>query len=93
MVVLLTIQPILGFLHHLQYRRQGKRGIFGHVHIWYGRALMIIGIVNGGLGMQLSGASNTYVIIYSILAVISALGYAAYQVKCSFVEDNDNKQG
>lgn len=79
-MALLGIQPILGFLHHLQYRRQGKRGIFGHVHIWYGRATIIIGMVNGGLGLQLTGASNVYVIVYSVAAGVSALSYAGYSI-------------
>lgn len=79
-VALLGLQPIFGFLHHLQYRRQGQRGIFSHIHIWYGRATIIIGIVNGGLGLQLSGGSNTYIIVYSVLAGVSALLYVSYSV-------------
>jgi hypothetical protein len=77
-VALLGIQPVLGFLHHVQYRRQGKRGIFGHIHIWYGRATIILGMVNGGLGLQLSGGSNVYIIVYSVAAGISTLSYVGY---------------
>lgn len=79
-IALLSLQPILGFLHHLQYRRQGTRGLFGHVHIWYGRMTIIIGMVNGGLGLQLTGASNVYVIVYSVVSGISALSYASYSI-------------
>uniref|UniRef100_A0A8H7NQA9 DOMON domain-containing protein n=1 Tax=Bionectria ochroleuca TaxID=29856 RepID=A0A8H7NQA9_BIOOC len=77
-VALLGMQPILGLLHHMQYRRKGMRGAFGHVHIWYGRALIIMGMVNGGLGLQLTGASDVYIIVYSVVAGVSALLYAAY---------------
>lgn len=77
---MLGIQPVLGILHHLQYRRRGSRGIFGYVHIWYGRALIILGMVNGGLGLQLAGGSNIYIIVYSVAAGISALAYTAYTV-------------
>lgn len=74
MVALLGIQPVLGWLHHLYYRKHQRRGIMGHVHIWYGRILIILGIINGGLGLQLAGSSRTWVIIYSVLAgVFSAL--------------------
>lgn len=54
------------------------RGAFGHVHIWYGRALIIMGMVNGGLGLQLTGASDVYIIVYSVVAGVSALLYTAY---------------
>ena len=79
-LALLAVQTILGGLHHLQYRRQGKRGIFGHVHIWHGRATMILGVVNGGLGLQLTGGSKVYIVVYSVAASVFALLYAAHSV-------------
>jgi hypothetical protein len=34
-----------------------RRSYFGLGHIWYGRILIICGVINGGLGLQL--AANT----------------------------------
>ncbi|KAK4083048.1 hypothetical protein Purlil1_10992 [Purpureocillium lilacinum] len=51
-VPLMGIQPLLGFLHHAYYRKYQHRGIISYIHIWYGRSLMIIGVVNGGLGIK-----------------------------------------
>ena len=79
-MALFCIQPILGVVHHLQYRRLRRRGAFGHVHIWYGRSIMILGIVNGGLGLQLTGGSTVYIVIYSVLASVSTLLYVSYTV-------------
>lgn len=76
-VVLLVIQPILGFLHHRQYVKHQKRGVVSHAHIWYGRILMILGIINGGLGLQLSGGPKSFIIAYSVIAGIVSVIYVA----------------
>lgn len=38
---------------------------------------MIIGIVNGGLGLQLGDAPNRYIIAYSVVAGVMSLLYVA----------------
>ncbi|KAL4730436.1 hypothetical protein ACLX1H_002470 [Fusarium chlamydosporum] len=72
---LITLQPILGYMHHRYFLSHGKRGIISHVHIWYGRALIIIGIVNGGLGLQLANSSRAFIIVYSVIAGLAALAW------------------
>ncbi|KFH44950.1 hypothetical protein ACRE_042870 [Hapsidospora chrysogenum ATCC 11550] len=75
-VILLGFQPLFGWLQHRHYTRSQARGPVGHIHIWYGRSLMILGIVNGGLGLQL--ASNTtgpWVIAYAVVAGVLGLAY------------------
>ncbi|KAF4864256.1 Cellobiose dehydrogenase [Colletotrichum siamense] len=67
---LLAIQPFLGYAHHAYYKKFQGRGIISHVHIWYGRALMILGIINGGLGLQLANTPTRYVVAYSVPAAI-----------------------
>lgn len=54
----------------MYYKKFQTRGIISYVHIWYGRALMIIGIINGGLGLQLASTPNRYVIAYSVVAAV-----------------------
>jgi hypothetical protein len=77
LVALISLQPIFGLIHHIKYLKTQSRGIFGHLHCWYGRALMIIGIVNGGLGLQLGDAPNRYIIAYSVVAGVMALLYVS----------------
>ena len=74
-VALLSLQPLFGWMHHRYYVKNHGRGIISHIHIWYGRALMILGIVNGGLGLQLAGTATGYVIAYSVVAGVMFLGY------------------
>lgn len=87
-VCLMVLQPIGGSLHHMYYVKHQSRGIVSHVHIWYGRALMILGVVNGGLGIQLvrnSGGGGTgFIVAYSVVAGVIALLYVAVKGFTSF---------
>jgi hypothetical protein len=56
-VVLLFLQPFVGLIHHYQFRKKQERGVWTHIHVWYGRGLILLGIINGGLGLKL--AANT----------------------------------
>lgn len=84
MVCVLAIQPALGFIHHSQFAKTGSRGIFSHAHIWWGRIWLVLGVINGGLGLQLAGSSNSLVIAYSVIAVIMYLVYAVVKSLVSF---------
>lgn len=75
MVALFGVQPIGGYLHHLYYVKHQKRGLVSHSHIWYGRILIVLGIINGGLGLQLAGARQSLVIAYSVVAAVLFSAY------------------
>lgn len=75
--VLIIIQPILGWIHHRNFVKYQQRTKISHVHIWFGRLLMVIGIINGGTGLQLSGASTGPIVAYS---VIGAVVFSLYTV-------------
>ncbi|KAI4748400.1 CBD9-like protein [Aureobasidium sp. EXF-12298] len=69
---LLTVQALGGLIHHLLFRR-GHKTIIGKVHMVLGIGLLILGIVNVPLGLNLAGDSNynyIYIIIVSILGAI-----------------------
>jgi hypothetical protein len=63
--VLASLQPILGWVHHRIYRARSiiiantnrgprpGRTIWGRLHLWLGRCLITLGIINGGLGLQM----------------------------------------
>ncbi|KFA77091.1 hypothetical protein S40288_10070 [Stachybotrys chartarum IBT 40288] len=83
-VALLGLQPILGWLHHRHYLKHQARGVAGKAHIWYGRVLTILGIVNGGLGLQLSGADAGFVIAYSVIAGAICIAWIAFCALTAF---------
>jgi hypothetical protein len=78
---LLAFQPLLGILHHKQFKRYNKRTIWSYGHIWFGRIAIILGIVNGGLGLGLAkrtgfmAPSEGAVIGYSVVAGFFGLAY------------------
>ncbi|KAF5599189.1 hypothetical protein FPCIR_2585 [Fusarium pseudocircinatum] len=78
---LMVIQPILGGLHHRNFVKHQRLTGISHAHIWYGRALMILGIVNGGLGLQLAGASMKLIIGYGVVVLVTSLMYTAGAVR------------
>ncbi|KAI0815900.1 iron reductase domain protein [Xylaria sp. FL0064] len=74
-VALFGVQPLGGYIHHLYFVKHQKRGLVSHGHIWYGRILIVLGIVNGGLGLQLAGAKQSLVIAYSVVAAVIFSAY------------------
>lgn len=71
------IQPILGLAHHLIHKRKGHRTAVSHAHIWWGRIILILAIVNGGLGLQLSDNTIGGEIAYGVVAGIVFIVYVA----------------
>ncbi|KAH7308486.1 hypothetical protein B0I35DRAFT_398837 [Stachybotrys elegans] len=75
-ISLLAFQPILGWLHHRNFSNQQADNAIRRIHVWGGRALMMMGIVNGGLGLQLAGnIHGAWVIVYCALAACSGGAY------------------
>ncbi|KAG6001457.1 hypothetical protein E4U21_004313 [Claviceps maximensis] len=76
--ILMSFQPVLGWLHHKHFVTHRQRGPISHTHIWYGRALIILGMVNGGLGLQAAPNAGGLFVAYCVVAsVISALYVAS----------------
>jgi len=79
--VLLIFQPILGLLHHRYFKKYKRRTFWSHAHLWLGRIVITLGIVNGALGLDLANNSQSGLIAYSVIAAIvwvAWLGAAVY---------------
>jgi Cytochrome domain of cellobiose dehydrogenase len=78
---LLLFQPVLGLIQHLRHRKFGERTIFGHIHRWLGRSLILLGVINGGLGLYITGEIGSEsvptwaVIAYSVIAAVVGIIY------------------
>jgi hypothetical protein len=78
---LLFFQPIGGILHHIGYKRHGQRTIISHGHIWLGRILITLGMINGGLGLQLAdNATRGECIAYGVIAGLVWVTWIALSV-------------
>lgn len=78
MILLGTIffLPFFGTLHHMQYKKLQKRTVVSHGHIWVGRAAILLGMINGGLGLRFFGVRE-YEIAYGVFAGLMGLIYIA----------------
>ncbi|KAI1807272.1 putative iron reductase domain protein [Daldinia bambusicola] len=86
-VSLMGLQPVLGWLHHRHYRRYQTRNFLTHAHSWYGRVLMLVGVINGGLGLMLTSAAMKFIVLYCVFAVLMALFYISISMWADFVQE------
>ncbi|EPE05928.1 integral membrane protein [Ophiostoma piceae UAMH 11346] len=72
LVVLATLflQPMLGYIHHVRFKQLGRRTVWSHLHLWNGRIGITVGIIDGGLGLQLANAPRRIKTAYIAVAVI-----------------------
>jgi hypothetical protein len=84
--VLLFFQPILGFVHHVKFKKHNRRTIWSHGHLWLGRIVITLGMINGGLGLLLASDAPTFtafrpnrgqIIAYGVVAGIMWLLWVA----------------
>ncbi|KAF1358559.1 integral membrane protein, partial [Lizonia empirigonia] len=75
LVALMVFQPLAGWFHHRQFLRTGQRSAISHGHIWVGRIAIILGMINGGLGLELGRVETRYIIAYSVVAGVIGLAY------------------
>lgn len=66
----LLLQPVTGLTHHLLYKRHSGTNAATYPHVWWGRAIITLGIINGGFGLQLTGEPNGVYIGYGVGAGI-----------------------
>ncbi|XRM45673.1 hypothetical protein ABZX51_008750 [Aspergillus tubingensis] len=52
--VLVLFQPAMGWLQHFGYVRTGGRTVWGVCHRWLGRGVIVVGVVNGGIGIHVA---------------------------------------
>jgi hypothetical protein len=83
---MVVFQPTLGLLQHLHFRKVGNRSVSGHAHRWLGRVVILVGVINGGLGFKTAGdigsddVPSYSVAVYSVFAVVIFLIYIAVLV-------------
>lgn len=79
-VATLVFQPIGGLIHHYMYKKYHRRTIWAVTHVWWGRLIVTVGIINGGLGLMLSGNTIKGEIAYGVIAGVVWLIWMAVAV-------------
>lgn len=84
---LLLFQPLMGLYSHLYSVRTGRKSVVAYIHRWFGRTMVILGIINGGLGFLLArigspgcpvGAAVAYSVVAGVI-MITYLGIIAFR--------------
>jgi hypothetical protein len=76
MVGLMTVQILIGVWHHSNFKRTKTRTWRHTLHVWYGRILIIMGVIDGGLGYKLAAnASRAELDSYIVIVVLSFVTY------------------
>lgn len=82
-LALMALQPASELLNHCLFDRHPRIRYAGHVHVWLGRFLLTVGIVNGGLGFRFADSipgprwPQWPKIAYGILATLVWIVYVA----------------
>ncbi|KAL2818333.1 hypothetical protein BJX63DRAFT_71120 [Aspergillus granulosus] len=74
-VAFLLIQPFIGFWHHYKFRKTQSTGWWTQVHIWLGRLFLLLGIINGGIGLKLADNTTGGIIAYAVVAGVFGVVY------------------
>ncbi|KAI9786139.1 MAG: hypothetical protein M1839_007549 [Geoglossum umbratile] len=71
---MLLLQPFFGFAHHAMFRQYGRKTFMTHIHVWWGRLILLLAVANGALGLKLGksirGGMEAATITYSVIAAV-----------------------
>jgi hypothetical protein len=97
LVVILFFQAVDGLLHHAQWMKNSqKRTVLTYVHMWTGRVMIFLGMVNGAFGLQLAGVNDIgkwagYGVVAGISAV-SLIGAIIYGERKRHLFEREKKE-
>ncbi|PWY75387.1 CBD9-like protein [Aspergillus heteromorphus CBS 117.55] len=78
--ILTLVQPAMGIMQHRHFKREGGKSVFAYAHRWVGRCMIILGMINGGLGFRMAGVGGRFaprgvVIAYGVVAGCVGVAY------------------
>lgn len=73
----LVLQWALGFWHHRIFKLTRRPTRYGPVHRYFGQAVVVLGVVNGGIGLTWSRAAGRVVAGYVVAVVVVGVAVIA----------------
>ena len=90
------LQPVSGLVHHFRYRRAGHSTASTFFHLWWGRAIITLAIINGGIGLHLAARyqphTSTGEVVYGVVAAVMWLTWMTV-ILTSFIKSKGVKEG
>jgi hypothetical protein len=75
-VAALFLQAALGYVHHANYKKLGRRTWASHAHLWTGRVVIIVGMLNAILGFVLADNTAAAAAV-GVVSVVILIGLVA----------------
>ncbi|KAK8024321.1 hypothetical protein PG993_012387 [Apiospora rasikravindrae] len=63
-------QFALGFFHHRMYQKTEKPSKMAPIHVWLGRFIIVLGVINGFLGFNLAQSSHWNLILGGLVIFV-----------------------
>jgi hypothetical protein len=73
--MLFLLQPVFGWMHHKHFAAKGTMNYKRQVHVWAGRVLLVLGVINGGMGLKLSNNTASGGIAYGVTTGVLTTTY------------------
>lgn len=73
--MLFLFQPFFGWITHRHFAAKGTKDYKRHAHVWLGRILLVLSVINGGTGLKLSDNTTAGGIVYGVIAGLVAIAY------------------
>ena len=71
--LLLIPQWLFGYVHHKQYPQKRRRTWITQSHRILGPSLLVVALVNGGIGFKFADAQTTSIIVYAVVVAVIAV--------------------
>lgn len=84
-VLAVIVQWVLGYWHHRQYMLTQSPTKYGPIHRYFGQAVMLLGVLNGGIGLTWSAAARPFIIGYTVVVAIVGVGVIGAVVWARFL--------
>lgn len=79
-MIIMTLQPIIGTVHHLLFKKRQTSTWYGVIHRFFGRIAVIAGAINVGLGLMLGPPPVRRIVAYSVLTAVFGTLYVVVTV-------------
>lgn len=62
------------------FKKYSRRTFWSYAHLWLGRIIITLGIINGGLGLNLADNTTSGKIAYAVVAAVMFSAFVAASV-------------
>ncbi|KAM3417368.1 hypothetical protein BST61_g5618 [Cercospora zeina] len=85
------LQPFLGLAHHFIWAKTQKRTLISGLHVYFGRLLISVGMVNGAIGLALARVSGPEKWAYGVLVSLVWIAYTLATLDWEIKRDNQGQ--